>query len=74
MKDFGFFFFSNESQEPPHIHVEHAERVAKFWLESVELAESSGFRSNELTKVREMVVVHRAMFMEKWLEHFGSQG
>lgn len=27
-----FFFFSNEGSEPPHIHVEQAERYAKFWL------------------------------------------
>ncbi|PYS92965.1 MAG: hypothetical protein DMF64_06810 [Acidobacteria bacterium] len=30
---FRFFFFSNESQEPPHIHVKAAENEAKFWLE-----------------------------------------
>jgi len=27
-----FFFFSREGNEPPHIHVEQAERYAKFWL------------------------------------------
>ena len=27
-----FYFFSREGQEPPHIHVEQAERYAKFWL------------------------------------------
>lgn len=27
-----FFFFSNERQEPAHIHVERGECHAKFWL------------------------------------------
>ena len=27
-----FFFFSNERQEPAHIHVERDEDEAKFWL------------------------------------------
>jgi hypothetical protein len=27
-----FFFFSLEGQEPPHVHVEQAERYAKVWL------------------------------------------
>jgi hypothetical protein len=30
---FRFFFFSNEGEEPPHVHVERAESVAKFWLQ-----------------------------------------
>jgi Domain of unknown function (DUF4160) len=26
------FFYSNERNEPPHVHVERDNRVAKFWL------------------------------------------
>jgi hypothetical protein len=44
-----FFFFSNEAQEPPHIHVAQAERYAKFWLEPVALDRNRGFRRSELT-------------------------
>lgn len=35
---FRFYFFSNERQEPPHIHVKAAENEAKFWLDPVGLA------------------------------------
>jgi len=68
---FRFFFFSGEGQEPPHIHVEHAEKVAKYWLQPVELASSEGFRAHELTKLRMLVIEHRNLFLEKWYEHFG---
>lgn len=40
-----FFFYSNESQEPPHIHVQQAEKETKFWLEPVLIA----FKRRSLT-------------------------
>jgi hypothetical protein len=45
------FFFSREGHEPRHIHVEQAERYAKFWLDPVELVESRGFRGSELREL-----------------------
>lgn len=44
-RGFRFFFFSREGHEPRHIHVEYAEKYAKFWLEPIELAESRGFEA-----------------------------
>lgn len=67
---FRFFFFSGEGSEPPHIHLEHGDKVAKYWLSPVELSSSEGFRSHELTKVRALVIEHRALFLEKWNEYF----
>jgi Domain of unknown function (DUF4160) len=69
---FRFFFFSGEGSEPPHIHIEHGDKVAKYWLNPVELAESEGFRSHELTRARSLVIENRALFLEKWDEHFGN--
>ena len=65
-----FFFYSLEGHEPPHIHVEQAERVAKFWSSPVELATSDGFRATELNRLRAMVILHRATFERAWHEHF----
>lgn len=70
---FRFFFFSGEGNEPPHIHAEHGDKVAKYWLNPVELSSSAGFRSHELKKVRTLVIEHRALFLEKWNEYFGNQ-
>jgi len=69
---FRFFFFSGEGGEPPHIHIEYGDKVAKYWLEPVQLASSEGFRSHELTKIRAMVIEHKSLFMEKWDEHFSD--
>jgi hypothetical protein len=35
---YSFVFFSSDRIEPPHIHVKRDQQIAKFWLESVELA------------------------------------
>lgn len=68
---FRFFFYSLEGSEPAHVHVEHGDRVVKFWLEPVELAESRGFRAHELTRVRALVIEHRQRLLEAWNAHFG---
>src|SRR6266404_227393 len=47
-----FSFSVARGHEPRHIHVERAEKYAKFWLEPIESAESRGFRSHELTALR----------------------
>ncbi|HEY3381816.1 MAG TPA: DUF4160 domain-containing protein [Vicinamibacterales bacterium] len=65
-----FFFFSNEGFEPPH--VQDAASLAKFWLAPVELAASTGFASQELTRLRALVVEHREELVEAWHEFFGS--
>lgn len=72
VKGYRFFFFSLEGNEPPHIHIEHEDKVAKFWINPVNLASSSGFRSHELTEIRSIVTQHAGTFLEKWNEHFSS--
>jgi hypothetical protein len=69
---FRFFFYSLEGNEPPHVHVEHGDNVAKYWLEPVQLASSYGFRSQELGHLRLLVIEHRVAFQEAWNAHFGS--
>jgi hypothetical protein len=70
LEGYRFFFFSNEAQEPPHIHVAQAERYAKFWLEPVALARNRGFRRSELTWLEGMVQEHRGQFLKVWHGHF----
>lgn len=67
-----FFFFSNEGEEPAHIHVEQAERYAKFWLAPISLAANYGFRSGELADLHRLVQQHAPLLLEKWNEFFGD--
>lgn len=66
-----FYFYSNESNEPPHIHVERDDSAAKFWLDPVDLAKNFGFADHELGKIQSIVVEKRAIFLEAWNEFSG---
>ncbi|MFN0072747.1 MAG: DUF4160 domain-containing protein [Chloroflexota bacterium] len=64
-----FFFFSNEREEPPHIHVRRGGGLAKIWLEPVRLAHAEGLTPAELRRAREIVADHELNFLERWHEH-----
>ncbi len=66
-----FYFFSNEGQEPPHIHVKAGSDQAKFWLYPIELASNYGFRAHELNEIRRIIEQHQLELGEAWDEHFG---
>jgi len=68
-----FFFYSNENNEPVHIHVQKDLALAKFWLTPVVLASSTGFPAQELTNLSRLVQENAAKFVEAWYEFFGSK-
>jgi Domain of unknown function (DUF4160) len=69
------FFFSNEDLEPPHVHIERDESLAKFWLDPVDLVTRGSFPTHELNKLLKLVVEHQHEWLEKWREyHRNTQG
>ena len=46
------------------------ERYAKFWLEPIELAESRGFRSSELSDLHKLIESTAKRLLLAWDEHF----
>ncbi len=67
-----FFFFSNEGNEPAHIHIETGSKYVKFWLNPVRLDVSLGYNSKELTQLRKLVEENRNFLEGKWNEYFRS--
>ena len=73
-KGYKFFFFSNEGFpfKPSHIHVRKNSNLAKFWLEpNITLADSWGFKAQELRMVRAIVEENHEEFIKRWYEYFG---
>jgi len=66
------YLFSNEGQEPPHIHVDHGERTAKFWLGEVRLARNIGYSDRQIAERSGKVREERLRFLEAWRVHFGG--
>jgi len=67
-----FYFYSNEKGEPPHIHVQREQFLAKFWLNPVALAGSKRFSSHELRTIQKYVEENTEIFLEAWNEHSSS--
>ena len=65
-----FSFFSNEGNEPPHIHVKAAGNEAKFWLDPVQLAANYGFNTREINEIERLVQDNQEHLLEAWHEHF----
>lgn len=65
-----FFFYSADGHEPPHIHIERDDKVAKFWFDPVRLADSGGFGARELHTIEILVHRHRQRLQEAWDDYF----
>lgn len=64
------YFYSHETDEPPHIHVDRDMSSAKFWLSPVSLAGNIGFSAKELNKIYKIIVSNRESLLEEWNEYF----
>jgi uncharacterized protein DUF4160 len=69
-----FYFWSNDSGEPPHVHVDRDDQSVKFWLDPVQLAKNLGFREHEVNNIQSIVIEQRTLFLERWNEFFSSSG
>lgn len=70
---FRFFFYSNESNEPIHVHVTKGSAEGKIWLEpELAMAYFFGFTSGEQKDIMEIVNEHSEQFKKKWNEHFNK--
>ena len=67
-----FFFYSNDRDEPMHVHVRRDRNVAKFWLDPVRLERSGGFRPAELRAIERIVRANQNRLMEEWNGHFSD--
>jgi hypothetical protein len=65
-----FFFYSDDRDEPPHIHIERDNHKAKFWLQPVRLQNSGGFKRKELNRIQALIEENQVRFLEEWNEYF----
>jgi len=69
---FVFFFYSNEGQEPIHVHVRKAGGFAKFWIEPVELDFAQGMKIADIKQAEELIYKNKELINTKWNEVHGS--
>lgn len=70
---FRFFFYSNENDEPIHVHVTKAQANGKIWLEpEIEIAYLRGFTSSQEIMIMRFINIHAETFKQKWNEYFSK--
>jgi hypothetical protein len=70
VKGFRFYFFSREERRA-HVHVQHAEGEAKFWIDpTVELHANFGLKAKQLAEAQALVEEHVNEIRDAWATHF----
>jgi Domain of unknown function (DUF4160) len=73
LNGFRFFFYSNENDEPAHVHVNKAGKDGKLWLDPVlSVAYFYGFSNSEQKEIIEIANLHYVQFKVKWNEYFSK--
>jgi len=65
-----FYFNSGDRNEPPHVHIEREDKVAKFWLEPVRMQRSGGFNRREINAIQSLVEENAQLLVGKWNDYF----
>lgn len=66
---FRFHFYSDERNEPVHIHIETPEGECKFWLEPVRLARNRGIAPQVIRRLEKLVFQHEDLLRKKFYEY-----
>lgn len=68
-----FHFFSDEGNEPPHIHVRFEGKDCKFWLDPIVLANDRGIPIHKLNEIERLIYENKEYFFTKYHEHRNRQ-
>ncbi len=66
-----FHFYSDEGNEPPHVHVATADGEAKFWLDPIRIASNIRLTFVQVREIERLVFTHQTLLKEKYNEFHG---
>ncbi len=71
------FFYSNESNEPMHIHAKKSGMECKFWFEAdkydIKEAFSHGLKTRDQREIRKIIFDHFDYIVGKWKQVHGDK-
>jgi len=65
-----FFCYACDRDEPPHVHVERDNGLAKFWLNPIRLQSNKGFAAIEINRIQKLIADHQQQLLEAWDDFF----
>ena len=63
-----FRFFSNENNEPPHIHAYGQKGSMKVWLSPLEIAKIRKLPANDQKRALEIIEGNQQKFLYEWFK------
>ena len=63
---FRFFFYSNEGNEPPHVHVAKGDCELKIWLNNLVIENNFGFKISERRLILKIIKKQKNQFLDQW--------
>ncbi|TAF79699.1 MAG: DUF4160 domain-containing protein [Sphingobacteriales bacterium] len=70
------YFYSNEGQEPMHIHAEKGDMECKFWIltEDVEIKEAFSYNMavSDKKQIKKIIYQHFDLIIESWNTYFNK--
>jgi len=67
-----FQFYSSDENEPPHVHVKRSGRVAKIWLNGIEVEYNRGYNAPDLNQILRLTYESLDELLEMWHDHFNQ--
>ncbi len=65
---FRFHFYSEEGNEPAHVHVANADGECKFWLAPIQLAGNRGMKPIDVRTAERLVYEYQDFLLKKYHE------
>jgi len=69
---FRFHFYSDEKDEPPHIHVRAPDSECKFWLAPIALAKNRGLSPHVLRDIERIIYEHEDFLKSQYNVYHNS--
>jgi hypothetical protein len=66
------FFYSNERDEPAHVHVREGNKEVEIWLHDLTVALNMRFAAHEISDIIRYLREHRGDLLRAWNAHFGN--
>lgn len=61
-----FHFYSDEGNEPPHIHVATNDGECKFWLKPIKLAANRHLAPHVINKIEKLIYDHHELLIKEY--------
>ena len=68
---FRFHFYSDERNEPPHIHIATSDGECKFWLDPIKLAKNQNIKAHDVKEIERLVFEHQELLKIAYNEYHG---